>query len=108
MAKKFQPVTNEKSGNFNLSQNNPNPFNPETFIGFDLPVNSHVTLKIYNLLGVEVSTLVNETKLSGKYTFIWSAENYPSGIYFYKIQAESSEKNGYGNYTQLKNLLLLK
>jgi uncharacterized delta-60 repeat protein len=104
----IQTVNTEIPSKYNLYQNYPNPFNPETFIGFDLPADSYVSLKIYNLLGIEVSTLVNETKLSGKYMIRWSAENYPSGIYFYKIQAESIKQNGFGKFTQSKKLLLLK
>jgi hypothetical protein len=85
---------------FSLSQNYPNPFNPSTVINFTLPSNSFVTLKIYNLLGKEVATLVNGTKGMGNYSVEWNASQCASGMYFYKLQA--------GNYTATKKLILLK
>jgi len=74
--------------NFELSQNYPNPFNPSTKISFSLPIDNIVRLSIYNLLGEEVSVLVNGYKKAGKYEIDWTAENLSSGIYFYKLQTE--------------------
>jgi ligand-binding sensor domain-containing protein len=91
----FQPKT------FSLEQNYPNPFNPSTTIAFGIPARSQVTLKIYDLLGKEVATLVNnEIVAEGSYTKQWNAQNFPSGVYFYRLQA--------GSFTQTKRLVLLK
>ncbi len=92
---------------YNLYQNYPNPFNPKTFISFDLPENSYVTLKIYNTLGAEITTLVNEKRSAGKYVAKWSAENLPSGIYFYEMKA-GNEQNSVLNFRETKKLLLVK
>jgi len=72
---------------FSLSQNYPNPFNPETKISFSLGHEGFVTLKVYNLLGEEVSTLVNETKRAGSYTLNFNAGHLSSGIYYYILNA---------------------
>jgi hypothetical protein len=70
---------------FSLSQNYPNPFNPITSIRFDLPKISHTKLIVYNILGKEVTTLVNEKLNAGSYQVSWDGRNYPSGVYFYKL-----------------------
>jgi len=85
---------------YNLSQNYPNPFNPSTNIEFSIPKASHISLKIYNVLGQEVSTLVNETKEAGSYIATFNANNLPSGIYYYTIKA--------GNYIASKKMMLIK
>jgi len=85
---------------FALAQNYPNPFNPTTEISYELPVFSSVVLKVYNVLGREVATLVNEKKAAGKYSVIWNASSMSSGLYFYRLQA--------GEYSGTKRLLLLK
>jgi hypothetical protein len=72
---------------FHLAQNYPNPFNPFTTIAFDLPVNAHVQLDIYNTLGEKVSRLVDKDLQAGKYRYNWHAEGLASGIYFYVIQS---------------------
>jgi hypothetical protein len=74
---------------FVLSQNYPNPFNPATAIRFELPVSSHVTLKIVNLLGEEVGTLLDDTRAAGEYEVHFDARSLPSGIYFYKVSTSS-------------------
>ncbi len=71
--------------NFTLSQNYPNPFNPSTTIEYTLPAASHVTVKVYDLIGAEVATLVDETKATGRYTVTFNAGSLPSGIYIYRI-----------------------
>jgi hypothetical protein len=85
---------------FRLEQNYPNPFNPTTRIQYDLPVESFVHLAIYNVLGQEVRTLVNETEQAGYRSVSVDGSNLPSGMYFYRIQA--------GGYTDVKKMLLLK
>jgi len=86
---------------FSLLQNYPNPFNPSTMINYSIPKASLVTIKVYDVLGREVKTLVNEEKSAGNYSVQFSANSgYASGVYFYRIQA--------GNFVQTKKLLLLK
>lgn len=85
---------------YELLQNYPNPFNPSTTIGFSIPAQSRVTLKIFNLLGQEVETLVNDEYAAGKYKMQWQPLGLSSGTYFYRLQA--------GSYTESKKLLLLK
>jgi len=75
---------------FQLYQNYPNPFNPTTKIEFDLPKQSKVTLKIFNLLGQEIADLMNKNLAAGKYSVDFNASNLPSGIYFYKLTTEQN------------------
>lgn len=83
-----------------LSQNYPNPFNPVTNINFTLPESRYTTLKVYDLLGQEVATLIDGYKDTGTYEVTWDASSQPSGVYFYKLQA--------GNFTTVKKMLLIK
>jgi len=83
-----------------LSQNYPNPFNPITTIKYAIPKLSFVTIKVYDVLGSEVITLVNEEKPQGKYEVEFTAKNLPSGIYFYRFQA--------GSFIETKKMVLLK
>lgn len=89
---------------FSLSQNYPNPFNPGTVISFQLPFYSYVTLKIYDVLGKEITTLVNDEKSLGKHDVNFNAKNLTSGIYFYRIIATS----GSNKFIQTKKMILLK
>ncbi len=86
--------------NFELNQNFPNPFNPVTKISFQIPGQYFVSLKVYDILGNEVATLVNEKKSAGKYNVDFNASALPSGVYFYKLQA--------GSFVQTKKMILLK
>lgn len=92
----------ENPEGFYLSQNYPNPFNPATILEFGIPSASEglVTLKIYDALGNEVATLINEFKSPGIYKVEWNGENYSSGIYFYELTN--------GNFKETKRMLLLK
>jgi hypothetical protein len=83
-----------------LLQNYPNPFNPNTTISWQSPVGSHQTIKVFDVLGNEVATLVDEYKLAGRYEVEFNAEKLASGIYFYKLQA--------GDYTAVKKMILIK
>lgn len=73
---------------YNIQQNYPNPFNPTTKISWQSPVSSLQILKVYDILGNEVATLVNEYREAGRYEVEFDASNLPSGIYFYKLQIE--------------------
>jgi photosystem II stability/assembly factor-like uncharacterized protein len=86
--------------NFDLYQNYPNPFNPETNISFTIPQSRFVTLKIYDLMGREKATLVNEYKPSGNYTIKFDGNKLSSGVYFYRIEA--------GEYIATKKFILMK
>ena len=85
---------------YSISQNYPNPFNPSTTINFTIPKNDFVTLKVYNILGSEVSTLVNQELTAGSYKFDFDASNLASGIYLYELKA--------GSFAQIKKMNLLK
>ena len=85
---------------FVLYQNYPNPFNPSTVINFYLPVSGDVTLKVYDILGREVVTLLNETKNAGSYDVTFNAGGLASGIYLYRIQA--------GSFVETKKMILLR
>lgn len=74
---------------FSLEQNYPNPFNPSTIIEYQLPIVSNVSLKVYDILGNEIATLVNENKEAGNYAVEFNASRISSGIYFYKLQADN-------------------
>jgi hypothetical protein len=89
---------NEVPSSFALLQNYPNPFNPSTTITYELPRTATVSLRIFNTLGQEVASLVNERKEAGYYQATWNA-TMPSGIYFYRLQA--------GEYVETKKMVLL-
>ncbi|MFZ1462010.1 MAG: T9SS type A sorting domain-containing protein, partial [Ignavibacteria bacterium] len=103
---KFTPIItgiseNEiKTYNYKLEQNYPNPFNPTTKINYQLSMFSNVSLKVYDVLGHEVKTLVNENKPAGRYEVTFNEADFPSGIYFYKLETES--------YIQTRRMILLK
>ncbi len=91
---------NEIPSKFTLEQNYPNPFNPSTTIIYSIPNLEFVTLKVFDVLGNEVATLVNEEKTVGSYEVEFNAANLSSGIYFYKLQT--------GSFVETKKMLLLK
>ncbi|HSD63166.1 MAG TPA: T9SS type A sorting domain-containing protein [Ignavibacteriaceae bacterium] len=74
----------------NLEQNYPNPFNPATKIKYTIPLNSQVQIKVFDVLGNEIATLINEEKPAGIYELTWNAANKPSGVYFYQLRSGSS------------------
>jgi len=79
---------NAVPGEYALEQNYPNPFNPSTEIAYSVPAEAHVTLKVYNLLGQEVASLVDEVKEAGRHTINWNAADQASGVYFYSMQTD--------------------
>jgi Secretion system C-terminal sorting domain len=93
-------VSNQTPDNYLLSQNYPNPFNPSTKISWQTPVGNWQILKIYDVLGTEIATLIDEFKSAGKYEVDFDASGLPSGIYFYRLQA--------GSFTETRKLLLIK
>jgi hypothetical protein len=93
-------IDSEIPGEFSLSQNYPNPFNPVTKIKFSLPESSIAKFVVYDALGREVESLVNEELSAGSYKIDWNAAKYSSGIYFYKLIA--------GNFTETKKMLMIK
>ena len=86
--------------NFALEQNYPNPFNPSTAIKYSFPKISFVQIKVFDVLGNEIETLVNEEKPAGTYELNWNASNLPSGVYFYQLKA--------GSFFETKKMILMK
>ena len=100
MVTEVESTSNIQPDIFGLAQNYPNPFNPSTRILYQVSSNSHVSLKVYDVLGNEVATLVNEYQPSGSYEMDFVAENLASGIYFYKLHA--------GTLVETKKMILLR
>ncbi|MBI3787057.1 MAG: T9SS type A sorting domain-containing protein, partial [Ignavibacteriales bacterium] len=101
----FLPVSVSEEGNdlprvFGLSQNYPNPFNPTTSFELQVAGYEFVSLKVYDLLGREVATLLNERKSPGTYKITWDASHLPSGVYLYRMTA--------GSFVETKKLVLMK
>jgi hypothetical protein len=101
----FSPLTsvgnaNTKPDKYSLSQNYPNPFNPETRINYSIPKAGFVTLKIYDMLGRETATLVNEYKGAGNYITEFNASGLSSGVYYYKITS--------GDFSDIKKMVVVK
>ena len=93
-------VTAEPPNYFSLSQNYPNPFNPKTKIYYSIPGESLIEIKLYDVLGTEIATLVNGIKPTGRYELIFDASNISSGIYYYRMQS--------GSYFDIKKMVILK
>jgi len=102
---------------FELMQNFPNPFNPTTRIQFSIPVGTSrssgtVSLRIFDLLGGEIATLVSRTLPPGRYTIVWDATSYPSGVYFYRLQADilnlQSKSGKPESFVETRKMILLK
>ncbi|MDD5361405.1 MAG: T9SS type A sorting domain-containing protein [Ignavibacteria bacterium] len=93
-------ISSEIPEKYSLSQNFPNPFNPSTTIKYQITKNETVSLKVFDILGIEVATLVNEKQSPGTYQVNWSAGNLSSGIYFYRLRA--------GSFTDTKRMTLVK
>jgi photosystem II stability/assembly factor-like uncharacterized protein len=100
MVMSVKEVSNALPARFCLGQNYPNPFNPATTISFSLPSRSFVTLKIFDVMGRDVATVVSEEMPAGSYSRQWNASGVSSGMYFYRMQA--------GDFVQTKKLLLVR
>ena len=94
------PIYENVPKEYALKQNYPNPFNPVTNIQYDLPIDNFVTIKVYDLIGREVMSLVNEMKEAGSYMASFNGTDLPSGIYYYRIKA--------GGYEQVRKMILIK
>ncbi len=85
---------------YSIEQNYPNPFNPSTTIKYSVPQTSNVVIKVFDILGNETETLVNEEKSAGNYNIEFDASNLPSGVYFYQLKA--------GGFVRTKKMVLMK
>jgi len=104
-----QDKAKEIPAEFNLAQNYPNPFNPTTVIAYELPAQSYVTLRIFDVLGREVAMLINGMEQPGNKTATWNAANMPSGVYFYRLTALPTEGgSSTGTFTDVRKVLLMK
>jgi len=97
---------NELTTNYSLQQNYPNPFNSKTIIKYSISNNSKVTLKVYDISGKEISTLVNRNQQKGVYNIIFDASNYSSGVYFYKLELIDEKQNKV--FIETKRMIYLK
>jgi hypothetical protein len=95
-----EPNSNEIPSEFSLGQNYPNPFNPKTIIKLHIAEYRAVTLKVYDLLGKEAAVLINKEMQPGTYEVEFDGANYPSGVYFYTVQA--------GDFIETKKMILVK
>ncbi|MBI5022541.1 MAG: T9SS type A sorting domain-containing protein [Ignavibacteriales bacterium] len=93
---------------YSLGQNYPNPFNPTTIIKYDVSKAAHLTLKVFNLLGQEVATLVDDNKNAGTYEVQFNGSKLTSGVYFYRLQVGSSSVSSGQNFVETKKLILMK
>jgi hypothetical protein len=100
MVTSVELINNQIPNDFILKQNYPNPFNPSTKIEYSIPSESFVELKVFDVLGNEVASLVNEQQQAGVYRADFSADNLPSGMYFARITANE--------FTQVVKMILLK
>ena len=104
----IEPVSNELPDKFQLSQNYPNPFNPTTKIKFDIAFAGPVKISVFDVLGREISVPLNEILNPGKYEINFDGSDIPSGIYYYRITINSSDKSLTHNFTDTKKMVLLK
>ena len=95
-----RPIMADIPDGFSLSQNYPNPFNPSTTVSFSIPTKEQVTLRVLNLLGSEVATLLDQQLSPGEYKTDFNAANLPSGLYFYRLST--------GGYSAVKKLMLVR
>jgi hypothetical protein len=105
----IHPIGNEVPNKYQLHQNYPNPFNPVTKVKFDIPKSSLVKLVVYDLLGREVATLVNEELKAGTYEADWDASGFATGVYFYQlVVGENTNNGGTNDFVETKKMVLIK
>ena len=95
----FEEETQKTPREFNLLQNYPNPSNPTTIITYSVPQSSQILIKVYDLIGNEIATLVNGEKPTGEYEVEFNGSGLPSGIYYYQLKA--------GQFVETKKMILL-
>jgi hypothetical protein len=93
---------------YQLTQNYPNPFNPSTTLQFQVPKRSFVSLKVFDVLGRELATLVNEERLAGIYRVTWDASKLPSGVYFYRLRAGDASTSSARGFVETKKMVFAK
>jgi hypothetical protein len=93
---------------YSLEQNYPNPFNPSTTISYSVPTKGFILLKVYDALGKEITTLVEEEKSEGTYQVTFNAYSLTSGIYFYRLIASNSSENSSNDFSKTKKMMLVK
>lgn len=96
----IKKISNEVPNKYSLEQNHPNPFNPSTFFNFDIVLKGNVKITIFDALGREVETIMNQDLQTGKYKIEWNAGNYTSGVYFYRLET--------AGFTETKKMILLR
>ena len=96
----IKPISEHEPSSYKLSQNYPNPFNPTTKLKFEIPKSGFVKLSVYDALGKKTETLVNEYLQSGVYEISFNADNYTSGVYFYRIETPE--------FTESKKMVLIR
>ena len=105
-ATSIQNKVNTLPDEFDISQNYPNPFNPSTRISYALPTESRVKIQIFNILGEVVATIVNQVIAAGSHSVEWNASNLSSGVYLYRISAESVSDSK--QFNAVKKMILMK
>ncbi|MBI5403263.1 MAG: T9SS type A sorting domain-containing protein [Ignavibacteriae bacterium] len=95
----IQNITSSIPNYFSLSQNYPNPFNPATNIKYQIANNKFISLKVFDILGKEIESLVNEKQSAGTYEVNWNGSQYPSGVYFYRLVTDG--------FTDTKKMILI-
>ncbi len=108
-----EPISSEVPQQFKLYQNYPNPFNPSTKIKFDVPPSKGARgmitqLVVYDILGKEVQTLINEGLKPGTYEVEWNGSDYPSGVYFYKLTIGDPSASSGHSFSETKKMVLIK
>ena len=93
---------------YELYQNYPNPFNPKTTVEYNIPEPGFVSIKVYNVLGNEISTLISGTVPAGEHSIEWNAEDFPSGVYFYHLEVTNLESNAINTFSETKKMMLMK
>jgi len=102
------PTDKKFAKEYALNQNYPNPFNPSTTIEFSIPKTEYVTLKIYNILGKEVTTLVSDKLTPGIHKYTWDATDFASGLYYYRIETSDPSTSSGQLFVKTRKLLLIK